>query len=129
MVDHKTGKIPEPRPGHGGHGRESAAGAVWLAAEKILGEAGGFGRLYYSTIAQNYTAVDVTLHQWTRRRAEQVLETIDERPARRLSPAAPRKDGCKHCEYLAVCGPYEEERVQEKSQAELKGLKELRTWR
>ena len=41
-------------------------------------------------------------------------------------PAAPRKDGCKHCEYLPVCGPYEEERVAEKSQAELKELKELR---
>jgi hypothetical protein len=28
-----------------------------------------------------------------------------------------------------VCGPYEEERVKEKSQAELKGLKEMRGWR
>jgi hypothetical protein len=44
-------------------------------------------------------------------------------------PAAPRKDGCKRCEYLPVCGPYEEERVGEKSAPELKALKELRTWR
>ena len=44
-------------------------------------------------------------------------------------PAAPRKDGCKRCEYLPVCGPYEEERVGEKSQAELKDLKELRGWK
>jgi ATP-dependent helicase/nuclease subunit B len=44
-------------------------------------------------------------------------------------PAAPRADGCKGCEYLPVCGPYEEERVRQKSQAELKGLKELRGWK
>ena len=37
-------------------------------------------------------------------------------------PAAPRKDGCKGCDYLPVCGPYEEERVAEKSQPELKGV-------
>ena len=40
--------------------------------------------------------------------------------ARGFLPAAPRKKGCEHCEYLPVCGPYEEERVKEKSQPELK---------
>ena len=44
-------------------------------------------------------------------------------------PAAPRKDGCKRCDYLPVCGPYEEERVTEKSQPELRELKEMRGWR
>jgi len=73
--------------------------------------------------------VDVALNDWTRRRAEQVLHTIDDAMHSGFLPAAPRKDGCKRCEYLPVCGPYEEERVREKSQAELKGLKELRGWR
>jgi CRISPR/Cas system-associated exonuclease Cas4 (RecB family) len=100
-----------------------------LAAEEILGEPVSIGRLYYSTIAQNYTAIDVPLHDWTRRRAQHVLELIDQAIVNGTLPAAPREDGCKNCEYLPVCGPYEEERVKVKSQAELKGLKELRGWR
>jgi ATP-dependent helicase/nuclease subunit B len=100
-----------------------------LAVEKILGEPVSLGRLYYSTIAQNYTTVDVPLNDWTRHRASQVLHTIDESMHNGFLPAAPREDGCKRCEYLPVCGPYEEERVAEKSQPELKALKELRTWR
>jgi len=88
-----------------------------------------FGRLYYATIAQNYTTVDVPLNDWTRQRAQQVLRSIDEWMRNGFLPAAPRKDGCKRCEYLPVCGPYEEERVAEKSQAELRVLKELRQWR
>ena len=87
------------------------------------------GRLYYATIAQNYAAIDVPLHDGTRRRVQHVLEIINQAIVNGTLPAAPREDGCKNCEYLPVCGPYEEERVKEKSQAELKGLKELRGWR
>ena len=100
-----------------------------LAAEKILGQPVAFGRLYYSTIAQNYTTIDVPLNDWSRRRAEQALHVIDDALRSGFLPAAPRKDGCKRCEYLPVCGPYEEERIREKSQAELKDLKELRACR
>jgi CRISPR/Cas system-associated exonuclease Cas4 (RecB family) len=100
-----------------------------LAAEQILGERVAFGRLYYSTLAQNYTAIDVHLDDWSRRRASQVLHVIDDAMRAGFLPASPRKDGCKRCEYLPVCGPYEEERAAEKSQPELKALKELRTWR
>jgi CRISPR/Cas system-associated exonuclease Cas4 (RecB family) len=100
-----------------------------MAAEKMLGEPVAFGRLHYSTIAQNYTTVDIALNEWTRRRAAQVLHAIDGAMGDGFLPAAPRKDGCKRCEYLPVCGPYEEERVGEKSQPELKALKELRAWR
>ena len=99
-----------------------------LAAEKMLGEPVAFGRLYYATIAQNYDKIDVQLQDWVRFRALQVLRVIDEAMRNGFLPAAPRKDGCKRCEYLPVCGPYEEERVGEKSQPELKTLKELRTW-
>jgi CRISPR/Cas system-associated exonuclease Cas4 (RecB family) len=100
-----------------------------LAAEKILEERVAFGRLYYSTIAQNYATIDVPLNDWARQRGSQVLRAIDGAMRDGFLPAAPRKDGCKRCEYLPVCGPYEEERVAEKSQVELKALKELRTWR
>jgi len=56
-------------------------------------------------------------------------EVINQAIVNGALPAAPREDGCKNCEYLPVCGPYEEERVKEKSQAELRGLKEMRGWR
>jgi RecB family exonuclease len=129
VVDHKTGKIPEPRPEMVGQGEVLQPALYALAAEKILGEPVSLGRLHYSTIAQNYTAIDVSLNDWTRRRAVQVLHSIDGAMRSGFLPSAPRKDACKHCEYLPVCGPYEEERWREKSQAELKDLKELRGWR
>ena len=129
VVDHKTGRVPEPRPEIVGLGEVLQPALYALAAEEILGEPVAFGRLYYSTIAQNYATVDVQLNDWARQRASQVLRAIDEAMRNGFLPAAPRKDGCKRCEYLTVCGPYEEERVGEKSQPELKTLKELRTWR
>jgi ATP-dependent helicase/nuclease subunit B len=129
VVDHKTGRIPDRRPEVVGNGEVLQPTLYALAAEEILGEPVASGRLYYSTIAQNYTAIDVPLHDWTRRRAQHVLELIDQAIVNGTLPAAPREDGCKNCEYLPVCGPYEEERVKVKSQAELKGLKELRGWR
>ena len=129
VVDHKTGRIPDPRPEMTGGGEVLQPVLYALAAERLLGESVAYGRLYYSTIAQNYTALDVMLNDWSRRRAMQVLGIIDDAMRDGFLPAAPRKDGCKRCEYLPVCGPYEEERVAEKSQPELKGLKELRTWR
>jgi len=122
-------RVPEPRPELVGGGEILQPALYALAAEKILGEPVAFGRLYYSTIAQNYTAIDVSLNDWARHRAAQVLRVIDDAMRVGFLPAAPRKDGCKRCEFLPVCGPYEEERVAEKSQPELKALKELRTWR
>ncbi len=129
VVDHKTGRIPDPRPDTVGRGEVLQPMLYALAAEEILGEKVAVGRLYYSTIAQNYSVIDVPLNDWTRRRAQHVLELIDRAIVNGTLPAAPREDGCKNCEYLPVCGPYEEERVREKSQAELKELKELRRWR
>jgi RecB family exonuclease len=129
VVDHKTGRIPDPRPETVGKGEVLQPLLYALAAEEMLGEPVAMGRLYYATIAQNYTAIDVPLHDWMRRRAQHVLETINGAIVNGTLPAAPREGGCKNCEYLPVCGPYEEERVKEKSQAELKGLKEMRGWR
>jgi CRISPR/Cas system-associated exonuclease Cas4 (RecB family) len=129
VVDHKTGRIPDPPPEIVGKGEVLQPTLYALAAEAMLGEPVSVGRLYYSTIAQNYTAIDVPLQDWTRRRAQHVLEVINGAIVNGTLPAAPREDGCKNCEYLPICGPYEEERVKEKSQAELKDLKELRGWR
>jgi CRISPR/Cas system-associated exonuclease Cas4 (RecB family) len=129
VVDHKTGRVPDPRPEFVGRGEVLQPTLYALAAEKILGERVAFGRLHYSTIEQNYATIDVPLHDWVRQRSLQVLRAIDEAMQNGFLPAAPRKDGCKRCEFLTVCGPYEEERIGEKSQVELTALREMRTWR
>jgi CRISPR/Cas system-associated exonuclease Cas4 (RecB family) len=128
VVDHKTGRIPDPRPVSVGGGETLQPVLYGLAAEQILGERVAMGRLSYATIAQNYEVVETPLNDWMRQRGEQVLRVIDGAIRDGFLPAAPRKDGCRRCEYLPVCGPYEEERVLEKSAVELKGLKELRKW-
>ena len=84
---------------------------------------------WYATIARNYEIIDVPINEWSRRRALGALARIDGDIVAGFLPAAPRKDGCKGCEYRIVCGPYEEERARAKSQAELSGLKELRGWK
>ena len=86
VVDHKTGRIPDPRPEMVGKGEVLQPTLYALAAEEMLGEPVAFGRLYYSTIAQNYTAIDVPLHDWTRRRAQHVLEVIDEAIVNGIAP-------------------------------------------
>lgn len=129
VVDHKTGKPPEPRPEMVGGGETLQPALYAMAVESTRGDAVECGRLYYATVAQNYAVIDVPMNEWTRRRALQVLATIDGALRDGFLPAAPRKDGCKRCEYLPVCGPYEEERVAIKSQVELGRLKELRSWR
>ena len=126
VVDHKTGKVPNPRPEMIGGGEVLQPALYAMAAEAMLQSQLVGGRLFYSTIAQNYSVVDIPLHEWTRRRTGQVLQTIDEGLRKGFLPAAPRTDGCKGCEYLPVCGPYEEERVNFKAQPELKTLKDLR---
>jgi RecB family exonuclease len=129
VVDHKTGRVSDPPPQVVGMGEVLQPTLYALAAEAMLGEEVAWGRLYYATIAQNYAVIDVPMKDWTRRRAQHVLEVINGAIVNGTLPAAPREGGCKNCEYLPVCGPYEEERVKEKSQAELKELKDLRGWR
>lgn len=129
VVDHKTGRPPDPRPEMVGGGEILQPALYALAAEQLLGAPVASGRLSYSTIAQNYASIDVPLNEWTKRRVAQVLTAIDSAVRDGFLPAAPRKDGCQACEYLPVCGPYEEERAAGKSQAELGRLKELRGWR
>ncbi len=138
VVDHKTGRPPEPHVRWASgpvEGPEIGGGEVLqpilyaLAAEQMMGEPVAAGRLHYATIAQNYASIDVPLTEWTRRHAAQTVAMIDTAIRDGFLPAAPRKDACKNCEYMPVCGPYEEERAAAKSHAELGALKQLRGWR
>jgi ATP-dependent helicase/nuclease subunit B len=129
VVDHKTGRIPDPRPETVGKGEVLQPTLYALAAEAMLGEPVASGPALLRHHRAELRRDRRPMHDWTRRRAQHVLETINGAIVNGTLPAAPREGGCKNCEYLPVCGPYEEERVKEKSQAELKGLKEMRGWR
>jgi RecB family exonuclease len=126
VVDHKTGSVPAKLPQSVGGGELLQPALYAMAAEKVLGQPVSFGRLAYATLRQNYRAVDISMGDFTKHRAKQVLHTIDEAVRKGFLPAAPREKACERCDYLQVCGPYEEERTARKSQGDLKELKDLR---
>ena len=84
------------------------------------------GRLFYATLRGGYRSIDVPLNDNTRAEADRALSAIDNAVQSGRFPAAPRVDACERCDYLVVCGPYEEERVRCKPQAELGTLFQLR---
>ncbi|MEJ7607119.1 MAG: PD-(D/E)XK nuclease family protein [Bryobacteraceae bacterium] len=121
VTDHKTGSVVKPLPEHVG------AGEVLQPVLYALVAQASRARLYYATLRQNYRAIEINVDPMASQRLAQVLQTIDDSLYQGWLPAAPRKEGCKHCEYLPVCGPYEEERIGVKSQVELRELKKLRS--
>jgi hypothetical protein len=83
-------------------------------------------RLFYATVRGNYVEFPIRLTAETRDSAEAVLRQINNALRNGVFPAAPRKDACAHCEFVPVCGPYEEERIARKKQSPLRKLVELR---
>jgi CRISPR/Cas system-associated exonuclease Cas4 (RecB family) len=126
-TDYKTGKVrAEPGVVIGG-------GAVLqpvfyaLALEKLLPRAPvSGGRLYYCTATGEFTEVVVPLDDEARRAASVVAKTVGQAVASAFLPAAPGEKACQYCDYLRVCGPYEEERVKRKKQDDLAPLHALR---
>lgn len=125
VVDLKTGSVPKPRPECIGGGEALQPALYALAAEAGLHRSVVGGRLHYATLRQNYQAIDVPL-QSARIRARDVLSAVDKAFEDGFFPAAPRKDACASCDYLSICGPYEEERVSRKPKEELRELRAIR---
>src|SRR6185436_4512999 len=98
-----------------------------LAVEQMLGMPVESGVLFYATQRGGYKLLDIKLDKPTRSRAGWALQTIDEALRRGFLPAAPREDACKFCDYRAVCGPYEERRIQRKEKDRLDPLNALRS--
>jgi len=70
--------------------------------------------------------IDVPLNDESRDRLQRVLKTIDGFIDQGFLPAAPQPGACATCDYSAVCGPYEEQRVKRKPADRLAALVELR---
>ena len=106
VVDHKTGRVPEPRPELVGGGEVLQPALYALAAEKMLGEPVAlWAALLFHHRAELHDRRCAAERVDAAGAPQQVLAVIDEAIRDGFLPAAPRKDGCKHCEYLPVCGP------------------------
>jgi RecB family exonuclease len=87
------------------------------------------GRLYYLTSAGDFTPVAIPLNEEARESARLVARTIGGALEGGFLPAAPIKGGCTYCDYLVVCGPYEELRARRKNPKKLETLVQLRRTR
>jgi hypothetical protein len=73
--------------------------------------------------------VSIPLDEEAREAARIVARTIGGALKEGFLPAAPVKGGCEWCDYLAVCGPYEELRARRKNPKKLEALVQLRRTR
>ncbi len=127
VTDYKTGTVPDPAPQFTGGGEVLQPALYALTAERLFpGKPIGGGRLFYATLRGGYRSIEVPLNDRTRAEAERVLSTVESAVQTGRFPAAPREDACECCDYLAVCGPYEEERIRRKPQTQLESLIQLR---
>ena len=126
VIDHKTGKFPDKPPQYIGNGEVLQPVLYALAVEALRGEAPSQSILSYATLRGGYRTVSVPINRDARDRARRVLGLIDKWIDQGFLPTAPKRGGCERCEYLPVCGPYEELRVSGKSQPELRELVEIR---
>ncbi len=126
VTDHKTGKNRWKR------GTVVAGGEVLqpvlygLALEEALGKPVTLGRLWFCTSRGGFTELPIDINAWSKLYANKVLAQVDQSIVGGVLPPAPRKDACRYCDFRAVCGPNEEQRILRKDPALIDGLLELR---
>jgi RecB family exonuclease len=84
------------------------------------------GRLYYATFTGRYQSVLVPLSDKARASARAIVAAVDGALKEGFLPAYPDEHGCSRCDFLAVCGPYEEMRSQKKRPERVHALRVLR---
>jgi ATP-dependent helicase/nuclease subunit B len=126
VTDHKTGKA-RTKPGTVVGGGKSLQPLLYaLACQKLLEGGIEAGRLYYCTTDGGYEDRVVPLSDENIQMLNAVLIEIRKSLVEGFLPAAPEDDGCKWCDYLAVCGGFEEVRTASKPREKLVQLKGLR---
>jgi ATP-dependent helicase/nuclease subunit B len=128
VTDHKTGKARAARDTIVGGGKYLQPLLYALACEKLLGQKVESGRLYYCTADGGYEERTVPLDDDSVQKLTSVLTAVRQSLADGFLPAAPEDDACMWCDYLAVCGSFEEGRTGKKPKdrlVQLKGLREL----
>jgi CRISPR/Cas system-associated exonuclease Cas4 (RecB family) len=126
VTDYKTGRVPYPHPTAVGGGSHLQPLIYALAAEAVLGKPVSGGRLHYATMRGSYKDVFIPLSGSNKRTLLRVLDGIDASIRNGFLPAAPKKDASINCDYIPVCGPYEEDRTNKKSPLKLRPLTQIR---
>jgi CRISPR/Cas system-associated exonuclease Cas4 (RecB family) len=126
VTDYKTGRVPYPQPQAVGGGAYLQPLIYALAAEAMLAQPVAGGRLHYATMRGTYKSIFVSLSESNKRALLRVLHGIDTSIRQGFLPAAPSEGACVNCDFMSVCGPYEEDRIKNKSRVELKVLTQIR---
>lgn len=132
-TDSKTGKVRAKKDDTVIGGGEILQPVLYaLALESMFpGATVEGGRLYYCTTQGGFESVFIPLDDVAREAANAVAKTIGGAIEKGFLPAAPNREGkgysaCTYCDFLTVCGPYEEIRTKRKPPGPLKALIELR---
>jgi ATP-dependent helicase/nuclease subunit B len=126
VTDHKTGRARVAKGAVIGGGQALQPVLYALTAEQLLSASVEAGRLYYCTMAGGYEERVVPLDDRAREAGRRVAQTIGLALERGFLPAAPAERACEFCDYLCVCGPYDEYRVKRKNRRALQELLDLR---
>ena len=84
------------------------------------------GRLDFCTRTGGFSERWIPLDQRARDAAALFVETLRQCLAHGFFPAAPQSGACRHCDYLRVCGPAQEQRAARKDPSPLRNLARLR---
>ncbi|WP_394828506.1 PD-(D/E)XK nuclease family protein [Pendulispora albinea] len=127
-TDYKTGKVRATATTRIGGGQTLQPIFYALALEKLFeGRSVEGGRLYYCTTAGEFKEYTIGLDEAARAEAKTVVNVVGKALEAGALPAAPDEGACQYCDYLRVCGPYEEMRTRKvKNQAPLAPLMALR---
>ena len=119
VTDYKTRRDSAPATLVVGQGETLQPLIYAGVAEVLLKKPVTETRLYYATTRGAFASRHVALNSVTRGRLDAVLGEIDDAIlAPRLLPI-PRTGGCNGCDFLTVCGPYEEERARQHKDQEI----------
>ncbi len=127
VTDFKTGK-DRTKGGMVVNGGQTLQPVLYgLAVEQALGRPVSESQLFFATATGRYQHRVVRLEADERRKGIEVLEVIDRAVKEGELVPAPLEGACKWCDYLPVCGPWEERRVQVKNVRVLADLRAMRS--
>ncbi len=126
VTDHKTGMDRTGGVFIVGGGEILQPVLYTLATEAVMGQEVAEARLFFCTAAGGFAERVLPVNDDVRRQGLDVLEVIDRAVGKGNLPPAPRDKACSWCDFLSVCGPYEETRSARKNKSMLADLTQLR---
>lgn len=126
VTDHKTGKNRTTWKTVIGGGAMLQPVLYSVAVTSALQSAVASGRLFYCTAAGGFADHEIPINDANRAAGLEALEIVDRAIELGFLPVAPSDRACTWCDFRAVCGPHEEQRVRMKSADKLGDLLALR---